>query len=266
MENLITVLMGVYNCADTVGEALDSLLNQTIDCWKCVICDDGSTDDTYAIIKEYEKSFPDKFTVIKIDENMGLNIALNKCLQYADTPYIARMDGDDISLENRFEVELDFLENNHDFDIVSSSMVWFDENGDYRFGKLKREVPTLRDVIISNYICHAPAMIRTCRMKDIEGYSDDKKATRVEDVDLWIRLYFAGAKCFNISEPLYRVREDRNFVNRVELKYRLNAALIRLAAAKKAKLNLFERLRCFSKVIVGLLPNSLYQILHRLNK
>lgn len=71
---------------------------------------------------------------------MGLNATLNRCLEYADTEFVARMDGDDRSLPHRFEQEVNFLDEHPEFAIVSGPMIYFDENGEFRRGKGKGEV------------------------------------------------------------------------------------------------------------------------------
>ena len=98
----ISILMGIYNCEATLREAMDSIVNQTYTNWKFIICDDASSDNSFLIAKEYEQQDPDRFLVIQNKKNMGLNATLNRCLALADGDYIARMDGDDISVENRF--------------------------------------------------------------------------------------------------------------------------------------------------------------------
>lgn len=66
---------------------------------------------------------------------MGLNFTLNHCLEYADTEYCARMDGDDVSLPHRFQEEIDFLDAHKEYAIVSGPMIYFDEQGEFRRGK-----------------------------------------------------------------------------------------------------------------------------------
>ena len=124
----ISVLMGIFNCSLTLGEALDSLLAQTYQNFKIILCDDGSSDGTYAVAKSYADKH-NNIVLIKNEKNMGLNYTLNHCLEYADTEYCARMDGDDISLPNRFEKEINFLDEHPEFDIVTTPMKHFDENG-----------------------------------------------------------------------------------------------------------------------------------------
>ena len=99
--------MGIYNCAATLAEALDSLYAQTYHNFKIILCDDGSSDDTYAVAKQYADAH-DNIVLVRNEKNMGLNYTLNHCLEYADTEYCARMDGDDISLPTRFEKKSSF--------------------------------------------------------------------------------------------------------------------------------------------------------------
>ena len=79
----ISILMGIYNCASTLNEAIDSIIEQTYSNWEFIICDDGSQDNSYEIAKEYEKIDPERFRVIKNSENKGLNATLNRCLKIA---------------------------------------------------------------------------------------------------------------------------------------------------------------------------------------
>ncbi|MBR1626436.1 MAG: glycosyltransferase family 2 protein, partial [Bacteroidales bacterium] len=121
----ITVIMGIYNCASTLVEALDSLYAQTYKNFKIVLCDDGSTDETYEVAKNYARN-KDNIILIKNDKNLKLAATLNHCLKYADTEYVARMDGDDISLPERFEKEIEFLDSHQEYAIVSCPMIYFD--------------------------------------------------------------------------------------------------------------------------------------------
>ena len=99
-EYKISVIMAVYNCASTLQKALDSLYCQSYKKIKIILCDDGSTDDTLSIA-EQNASNHNNVVLIKNETNRGLNYSLNHCLQYADTEFCARMDGDDISLPTR---------------------------------------------------------------------------------------------------------------------------------------------------------------------
>ena len=188
----ISILMGIYNCSPTLAEAIDSILNQTCQDWEMILCDDGSQDDTCHIANNYAEQYPDKIILLKNETNQGLNYTLNKCLQHARGEYIARMDGDDISLPTRLEKELTFLEKHPEYDIVSTPMIFFDENGDWGRNYSIRQ-PQKKDFIKhSPVFCHAPCMIRRQAMMKVGGYTVNPKMLRFEDVNLWFKLYAAG--------------------------------------------------------------------------
>ena len=106
----ISVIMGIYNCADTLSEAIESVLGQTMSEWELIMCDDGSSDATSEVAEFYIKKYPERMVLLKNKENRGLNYTLNRCLKMATGKYIARMDGDDICLPERFAVEYEILE------------------------------------------------------------------------------------------------------------------------------------------------------------
>ncbi len=118
---------------------------------------------------------------------MGLNYTLNHCLKYADTQYVARMDGDDISLPDRFMQELQFLEEHPDIAIVSTPMIYFDETGDFKTGRNGDRYPTVNDFVHGTPFCHAPCMVRREAYEAVGGYSVDPKLLRVEDYHLWFK-------------------------------------------------------------------------------
>ena len=80
---VISVLIGVFNCEKTLDESLGSLIVQTEERWECIICDDGSTDDTWKIIQKWEQQYPNKIHSLRNDTNKGLSHSLNRCLAEA---------------------------------------------------------------------------------------------------------------------------------------------------------------------------------------
>lgn len=208
----ITVIMGIYNCAATLEEALDSLLSQTYQGFKVIMCDDASTDDTYNVAKSYSDKY-DNFILIRNERNLKLAATLNHCLEYADTEYVARMDGDDISLPTRFEKEINYLDTHRDISFVSCPMIYFDEQGDWKTGYAK-EYPTRRDFKNGPPFCHAPSMTRFSALKAIGFYTAEPRVERVEDYYLWYKMYINGYIGANLLEPLYKMRDDKNAFHR----------------------------------------------------
>ena len=270
MEIDISIIMGIYNCAETLSEAIDSIIQQTCKSWELIMCDDGSSDDTFEIAKKYADKYPEKIIVIKNSQNMGLNYTLNHCLEYVKGKYIARMDGDDISLPNRLEIEKEFLDTHLDYAIVSTPMIFFDENGDWGESKAI-EIPKLSDFVFhAPFHCHAPCMIRTEAMKKVQGYTVDKRLLRYEDCNLWYKLYSAGYQGYNIQKPLYKMRDDRNAYLRRSPSSRLRAVYVQWVGFRMIKMPLkyypYLLVEFLKSVLILLLPEGIYQKLHRRNK
>ena len=257
----ISVLMGVYNCAPTLPEALDSLFSQTYQDFKIILCDDGSTDNSYEIAKSYQAKHS-CITLIRNDRNRGLNFTLNHCLKYADTEYCARMDGDDISLPGRFEKEIRFLDEHPEFAIVSCPMIYFDEDGEFGRGKGGYE-PTKMAFIKGTPFCHAPCMVRTEAYRKVGGYTESPKLLRVEDYHLWMKMFAAGYRGYNLEECLYAMRDDRNACKRRKWRGRVNSSFAMRLACKTLDLPLWAYFYTMLPIIKYFIPDSLYSYLHR---
>lgn len=259
---LISIISGIYNCADTLPDAMKSILAQTVTDWEWILCDDASGDNTYAIAKEYADKYPGKFTLLRNERNMGLNYTLNRCLEQAKGKYIARMDGDDLCSPERFAEELRCLEENQDIAIVSTDMEFFDESGTW--GRISHpEFPDNRDFLAESPFCHAPCMVRREAYDAVKGYSVDKKLMRVEDYHLWIKMYAKGFRGRNIHKPLYQMRDDRNAYNRRKFRYRLNEAYVKSYAVRVLHLPVYSYLYALRPILVGLLPRFVYDFLHK---
>ena len=261
-KGLISVLMGIYNCAATLPEAIDSVLKQTYSNWQLIMCDDGSTDNTYEVAKQYEEAYPNKIIVLRNDRNMRLQYTLNRCLQYAQGEYVARMDGDDVCSPERFEKEISFLNCNPDYALVSCQMEMFDEDGTFRT-VYYFEKPYSEQLLHGSQFCHAGCMMRTDVLRTLNGYDTSEKCERVEDYDLWVRLYAAGYKGYNIQEVLYSMRDDRNAFVRRSLRNRLNESRIIFRAGLCFGRPAKGFFLCLVPIAKWFVPAKLYRIIHR---
>lgn len=264
-QPLISVIMGIYNCADTLAESLDSLLAQTYQNFEIVMCNDGSTDNTFEVAQQYKDKYPDKIVLIENEKNMGLNFTLNHCLDNASGEYIARMDGDDLCDPTRFEKELSFLLEHPEYEIVSTPMKYFNENGVFRIGTDGGE-PNINRIPLGTPFCHGPCMVKKEAYDAVGGYSVDEKLLRVEDWHLWIKMYSKGYKGFVLDEPLYMMRDDQKAISRRKFKYRLNEAYVGRLAVKMLNLPKYYYLLTFRPIIVGMLPKSIYKFFHSIKK
>jgi glycosyltransferase EpsE len=253
--------MGIYNCATTLQEALDSLYAQTYQDFEIILCDDGSKDNTYDVALDNQRQHAN-IVLLRNEQNLGLNATLNKCLAVAKGEYIARMDGDDISLPTRFEKQVKFLDEHPEYAVVSAPMIYFDENGEFRRGKGKGEV-VARDFVHGSPICHAPCMARTEVFRSVGGYSVDERLLRVEDYHLWFKIFAAGYKLFMMDECLYMMRDDREAFRRRTFKSRVNETYVKSIGYRMINLPFYYQVFALRPLLIAMLPDCIYRILHK---
>lgn len=261
MSRKVSVLMGIYNCAETLPQAVAAIQKQTYSNWELILCDDGSTDNTYEVAQALAAK-DDRIILLRNEKNLGLNQTLNNCLAAATGDYIARMDGDDDCLPERFERQVALLEAEPQFQITSSPIILFDENGEWGKTSL-REFPTPEDVVERTAISHAAVMLRKECMNAVGGYTVSKRTMRVEDVDLWIKLYEKGYRCRNIQQPLYKMRNDQNAFSRRKYIYRINSTYVRLRGCRMLHLGPKSYLKAFYPMIIGLVPAQVRQTIRK---
>lgn len=258
----ITVLMGIYNCANTLPEALDSLLAQTYQRFKVVMCDDGSKDNTVQVAQTYVDRYPSKFILIKNDRNLKLAATLNHCLEYADTEYCARMDGDDLCDPDRFRVQIEFLDLHPQYSHVSTSMKLFDENGFYGRTHSPVAEPGKNQFKNGTPYCHAPSMFRTATLRSVDGYTVEPRVERIEDYYLWYKIHRAGFQGYNLDIPLYWMRNDKSAYARRKFRDRLRVLWIKLEVLKGLGVKC-RHYYAFRDLAKGLVPHSIVRNLKR---
>lgn len=261
----VSVIIATYNCSATLGTAVDSILAQTMQDFEIVACDDCSTDETYAILKQYERENPEKVVVLRNGKNSKLPYSLNRCLEVAKGEYIARMDGDDISAPDRFEKQVAFLDARPEYDLVGTDMLLFDEHGEFGTIKASR-TPSPKDLLMSTPFCHATIMMRASAYKALGGYTVAKRTIRGQDVDLWFRFFAGGYTGYNLPQPLYRVREDRNAQKRRKLKFRIYEAQTRLIGFRQLHFPVYQYVYAVLPVIKFFIPKKLKLVVQKQNK
>ena len=175
-----------------------------------VVVEDGPiTKELDNVIVLWQAKIP-ILKVIKLEKNCGLAVALNKGANECDCDYIARMDTDDISLPDRFELQEDYLLNHPDIDVLGGGMIEFsDEDGELE----PRLMPATTDEI-KKMICKAGPLVHPSVFikKDLfkQGYSYNPNCRRNQDLDFWFRLLAAGFKIENLEKVLIKYRKDPN--------------------------------------------------------
>lgn len=258
---LVSILMGIYNCAGTLQDAVACIKSQTYGNWELILCDDASVDGTMQIAEKLVQE-DKRIRLIGNQKNMGLAFTLNRCLELAGGEYVARMDGDDLCGDTRLEKEVKVLQEHPEYAVVSTWMDIFDESGTYGERRYT-PAPGVGDLLRHSPFCHAASMMRKDVLLQAGGYRTQPQVLRVEDYDLWTRLYKAGFRGYNIQEFLYSMRDDRNAVKRRKFRYRLNEYRVKKEVCRAFHLPVKDRLLAFRPVIVGLMPDFIYTKLHK---
>jgi len=203
----VTVLMSVYNGEKYLNEAIDSILGQNFKDFEFLIVNDGSTDMTAEILKSYNDP---RIRIINNKKNIGLTKSLNKELKLARGEYIARQDADDISMPERLEKEVKFLETHQDYAVVGTFAKIINKNSEVLFS-LERPTEDLQIKQFfkkDNCIVHGSSMIRKACLSDIGFYNE--LMIRSQDYELWLRLS-KKYRFANIAKYLYMWRKhDEN--------------------------------------------------------
>lgn len=197
---LVTVLMPAYNAGLYIGEAIDSILSQTYTNFEFLIINDGSTDNTVAVIESYNDP---RIRLVSNDKNRGLIYSLNRGLELARGKYIARMDADDITVDIRFEIQVKFLEAHPDIDILGTALVYLDTPYEIHHPLYHDDI--IIGLIDNSTIAHATIMMRTetvIAKKLI--YEEEYK--HIEDYRFWLQAVIKGVKFANIDNVFYQYR------------------------------------------------------------
>ncbi|MDO7135393.1 glycosyltransferase family 2 protein [Algibacter lectus] len=218
---LITVLIPTYNCDQYVKQAVQSILEQTYTNFECIIIDDCSTDGTVDIIKTFNDP---RINLIVKPKNSGYTNSLNFGLTIAKGKYIARMDGDDISLSNRFEKQVYVLEQNDDMVVCGSIFRIIDTETIIQAPEYQEQIKT--GLLKDSCIGHPTAMIKLSVLQQ-HNINYNKAYEPAEDYDLWVRLSQVG-QLHNIQEVLflYRVHDNQVSITKKEIQ-RKSASLSR---------------------------------------
>lgn len=203
---LISVILPVFNSERYVARAMESILTQTFDDFEMIVLDDGSTDSSLEILKRYASL--DKRVNIASCEHRGLVASLNHGLELARGKWIARMDADDISLPQRFERQLHWLEQTG-ADICGSWVKMF--GADRRIIKH----PQTDEAIKMQMMFCAPFTHSAVIMKPepIKKLLYRQAWENCEDYDLWERAARAGCRMINVPEILLLYRQHKTQVS-----------------------------------------------------
>jgi len=124
----VSVIMPAYNAEKYIGEAIESILNQTYKDFELIIVNDASTDSTGSIIKTYAEK-DERIVVLENEQNLNIAGSLNRAISAAKGEFLARMDADDIALPERLEIQSKAMQENPKVAVVGNDINLIDENG-----------------------------------------------------------------------------------------------------------------------------------------
>jgi len=208
----VSVVMSIYNVQEYLSEAIESILNQTFKDFEFIIINDGSKDGSKKIVRQYMKK--DK-RIIFIDrkENKGLVYSLNEGISIAKGKYIARMDGDDISLPNRLELQVKFLDKNPEVGVVGGHFYVISEKGKY----MDVFIVPIEEPIINVWLsvavpmAHPSIMVRKAVLNKYNIKYENYIFPVSQDYHLLLKIS-KYAKLSNVNEFILKLRSRRTSV------------------------------------------------------
>jgi len=201
----ISVIMPIFNAETYLSLALESILDQSFCDFELILINDGSTDNSLNIIRKFQQN-DSRIILINNDVNRGLIPSLNLGLRKAKGKYIARMDADDICTLDRFEFQVDYLNNHPEIFLVAGSFYIIDENGNILRKKQKEYTnEQIKSKLLKSGIIHHPTVMFR---NDSSVYYRDK-LTHGEDRDLWLRFISEGKRMYMSTKIVlyYRIHE-----------------------------------------------------------
>lgn len=256
-----SVLMSVYHkeSAKNLNDSLESIYtNQTLKPNQIVLVKDGPlTEELELIISNWKNKIPSILYIIKLDRNLGLASALNEGLKYCSNEFIARMDSDDISLPQRFELQFNFMKNHPEVDVISGQIEEWDDCFNQKMGQ--RLVPTSHDEILiflkrRSPINHPAAFYKKSAILSVNGYPN----IYPEDYLLWIQLIINNKVFANLPETILKMRTGRAMYERRGIKFLKGELNIFHFLYKKKYINIFEFFfTSASRIILRTAPGKL---------
>jgi glycosyltransferase involved in cell wall biosynthesis len=210
---LVSVLLPVYNGEEFVQKAINSILDQSFHDFELVVINDGSTDNTKAILDQFQDS---RLRIIH-KPNEGLCKTLNLGLQIARGKYIARIDADDLADPERLEKQVAFLETHPEIAVVGSAskVVYSDGTEQIRLRPLEPH-SILQHIIKICPLAHPSVFMRKDAALSVGGYDTtyDGSLGRSagEDYHLWVRMLAKGFQLANLPEPLVTLRKGNTSI------------------------------------------------------
>lgn len=198
-KSLVSIILPVYNREKYIKNAIESALNQTYKNIELIIIDDGSKDDTFNVVSQLCREIP-QAVVLKNETNLGFVKTLNKAISRAQGKYIARLDDDDVWVDNqKIEKQINFLEDNQEYSLAGGGVIKKDKDNKEitRFLLPEEDRDIRKNILISNVFAHSAVVFKKDDFQKAGGY--DEEFGFFADWDLWLKIGKLG-KFYNFQE------------------------------------------------------------------
>ncbi len=260
-----SVLMSVYEKEQPLffRESLQSILRQSLPPAQIVVvCDGRLTNELYEVLTEMQAEQPALFTVVQLEKQGGLGLALNQGMQYCKNEIIARMDSDDISLPDRMKWQIEAMET-HKADLISGAVEEFETDPSVP-GKI-RKLPVTQEEILRfarrrNPFNHPCVMYKKSVVLAAGGYQSFEG---FEDYYLWLRMLSNGARGYNMDRVILFMRTKGMYQRRGGLHYAKNVIRFRNYMFRNGFCSLQDYLvTVCGHVIVSLMPDKMRKLFY----
>jgi len=227
----VSIVMGMYNAASHLRDCMESVIAQTFSDFEFIIVDDGSTDQSSMIVESYNDS---RVRLLK-QENRGLPAALNNAISLARGSYIARMDADDIAMQERLDTQVSFLRRHPEVDILGAQAIILNENG-VAGEMMKKPIATKNVHKYLEYACpliHPTYMVKADVYRTIGGYREE--LFTAQDLEFLLRAVEGGFVLANVPQALllYRYNPDGISANNTRRQLFYTRKLLRYYRSRK---------------------------------
>ena len=222
----LAVLLPFYNAVRTLGETLDSILEQSFSDFEIIAVDDGSNDDSAEIVRDYMRN--DSRIRLQQPGRLGVVGAMNHALAHCNSPICARMDADDIMAPQRLKKQFHYLQQHAETSLIGSRVELFPpeliQDGFHEYIRWQNGCLSPQEIADNIYvelpIAHPSVMFRKDAVMNAGGYRDGDFP---EDYELLLRLHQEGHQMAKLPEVLLKWRDSGERLTRTDSRYSRDA-------------------------------------------
>jgi len=259
----VSILMATWNRAPMIGRTIESVREQSFKDWELIIADDGSTDNTPQVVRDWQKKEP-RITYVRSEINQGISKNYNKGLRLTRGEYVAMIDDDDPWCDkNKLKKQVEFLDKNKDYVGCGGGVVVVDSSGKelYRYLKPLKDDAIRSRMLFSNPMANSTTLWRRSVGERVGWYDETTRYSG--DRDFWLKLGLRGKLC-NFPEYFSHYTMGESNTSIAKIRPHLKASLIIMRRYKKDYPNYLPALALnWLQYLYAFLPVFIRKIIHR---